>query len=84
MAEALTTKGARIYAAVPASQSWRLIALALVPPIAALLVQSLLWRWVNPFVWFLFYPAAFFSSWIGGKWGGILGTLLSERVCKFE
>jgi len=51
--------------------------LSLAPPLVALVLQSLLWPYVQPFVWFLFYPAVFFSSWIGGRTGGLLATLLS-------
>jgi PAS domain S-box-containing protein len=50
---------------------------ALLPPLAALTLQSLCWHWLQPFVWFLFYPAVFFSSWIGGLRGGLWATALS-------
>ena len=49
----------------------------MLPPVAALIVQSLFWAWLQPFVWFLFYPAVFFSSWIGGRRGGLWATALS-------
>jgi PAS domain S-box-containing protein len=54
--------------------------LALLPPAAAAYTQFLLWPWLNPFAWFLFYPAIVFSSWIAGKWGGVLSTLLSAAL----
>lgn len=50
---------------------------AMLPPLAALITQSLFWAWLQPFVWFLFYPAVFFSSWIGGRRGGLWATALS-------
>jgi K+-sensing histidine kinase KdpD len=53
------------------------IILALLLPCAALLLQWLLWRWISPFVWFIFFPAIFFSARIGGRWGGMLSTVLS-------
>lgn len=53
--------------------AWR----ALLPPVVALILQSLFWPWLQPFVWFLFYPAVFFSSWIGGLRGGLWATALS-------
>jgi len=40
--------------------------LAVSIPIAAFIVQSALWPALQPFVWFLFYPAVFLGSWIGG------------------
>lgn len=51
--------------------------LALLPPVLAFLLQALCWPWLQPFVWFLFYPAVFFSSWLGGLRGGLWATLLS-------
>lgn len=57
--------------------AWRTLVFPLLPPLAACLVQTLLWHWLSPLLWILFYPAVFFSSWIGGKWGGLLGTILS-------
>ncbi|MDB6117956.1 MAG: sensory box protein [Verrucomicrobiaceae bacterium] len=57
--------------------SWIPAPAALVPPVAALIVQWLCWSWLQPFVWFLFYPAVFLSAWIGGRNGGLWATLLS-------
>jgi len=51
--------------------------LALVPPLLALAIQWAFWSSIKPFVWFLFYPAVFLASWIGGlRWGSV-ATLLS-------
>ncbi len=53
---------------------------ALVPPLVALAVQWLCWSWLQPLVWFLFYPAVFFSSWMGGLRAGLWATALSTIV----
>ena len=57
-------------------RSW----LALLPPLAALAVQLLLWSLIQPYVWFLFYPAVFISSWIGGFRAGLGATALSTLI----
>ncbi|HWQ10169.1 MAG TPA: PAS domain S-box protein, partial [Holophaga sp.] len=36
-----------------------------------------LWPWINPFVWFLFYPAVFFCARFDGLRGGVVGAILS-------
>ncbi len=51
--------------------------LAVLPPVAAFLLQWLYWPYMQPYVWFLFYPAVFFSAWIGGPRAGMAATLLS-------
>lgn len=53
---------------------------ALLPPLLAWLLQTVFWSWLHPFVWFLFYPAVFFSSWIGGLRGGLWATFMSTVV----
>lgn len=52
-------------------------------PFIALLVQWQLWSFISPFVWFLFYPAVFFSARIGGLKAGIVSTLLSAAMVWF-
>ncbi len=54
--------------------------IALMIPLLALLLQWLLWSSIQPFVWFLFYPAVFVSSWIGGKRAGFAATALSALI----
>jgi K+-sensing histidine kinase KdpD len=54
----------------------RLVLAALLPLVACGL-QLLFWSAIQPFVWFLFYPAVFFSSWIGSVRGGLVATVLS-------
>lgn len=56
------------------------VLLALVPPVVALVLQWLCWPWLRPVALALFYPAAFFSSWIGGLRGGLAGTALSVAL----
>lgn len=55
----------------------RRIVLAALLPVVAFGIQSLFWSAIQPFVWFLFYPAVFFSSWAGGLRGGLVATGLS-------
>ena len=53
---------------------------AVLLPLAALGVQWLCWSWLQPFVWFLFYPAVFFSAWRRGLRGGLWATALSTLI----
>jgi len=46
-------------------------------PLAAFVLQWIFWEALKPYVWFLFYPAVFFSSWAGGKKVGIVATIFS-------
>lgn len=46
-------------------------------PFLALALQLALWSYITPFVWFLFYPAVFFSARAGGRFGGHLSTIIS-------
>jgi len=56
--------------------SLRLVLAGLIP-LAACGLQLLFWEVIQPYVWFLFFPAVFFSSWVGGRRGGLLATGLS-------
>ena len=49
---------------------------AILPPFVACGLQWLLWDYIDPYVWFLFFPAAYCSAWIGGLWGGLAGTAI--------
>jgi PAS domain S-box-containing protein len=49
-------------------------------PLAAFLVQWIFWSTIQPYVWFLFYPAVFFSSWLCGLRGGLLATATSTLL----
>ncbi len=46
-------------------------------PLAAFALQSLFWAAITPFAWFLFFPAVFLSSWIGGLPGGVVAMAIS-------
>ena len=54
----------------------RLILGALIP-LLAFVLQWLFWDTIQPYVWFLFYPAIFFSSWVAGMRAGLLATATS-------
>ena len=53
---------------------------AMVIPLAAFVLQWIFWDSIQPYVWFLFYPAVFLSSWIGGKKAGLTATALSTVI----
>ncbi|SFN94713.1 PAS domain S-box-containing protein [Formivibrio citricus] len=63
---------------LPARHVRLIFALAL--PFVALAAQWLLWDYFKPYVWFLFFPVAFFCAWIGGLFGGIGATLISTLL----
>ncbi|ACB34767.1 multi-sensor hybrid histidine kinase [Leptothrix cholodnii SP-6] len=46
-------------------------------PLVALAIQWSFWPWLQPFAWFLFYPAIFFAARLGGRIGAWLATALS-------
>ena len=56
------------------------LALALLMPFLTCGLQWLLWDYIRPFVWFLFFPTAFFSAWLGGVAGGLAGTVISALL----
>lgn len=60
--------------------SLRRTLLALLPPLGSLALQWVLWGLIRPYVWFLFYPAVFISSWIGGLRAGLLATVISTGL----
>lgn len=55
-------------------------ALATLVPFGALALQEAFWPAIRPYVWFLFYPAVFVSSWIGGLWPGLAATGISAAI----
>lgn len=57
--------------------------LALVVPFVALAIQLVLWPYISPFVWFLFFPAVFISSWLGGLRPGLGATVISAVLVWF-
>jgi len=62
--------------------TWRLL-LAIFIPFLAFLAQWLFWSAIRPYSWFLFFPAVFFSSWVGGFYGGLAATVLSTALATF-
>ena len=56
------------------------LVLVLVLPLAAFALQATLWTVIRPFAWFLFFPAVFFSSWVGGLSGGVIATVISTAL----
>lgn len=49
--------------------------LAVAMPLLACALQWLLWdAFIQPYAWFLFFPAALGSAWLGGWRGGLVGT----------
>jgi PAS domain S-box-containing protein len=61
------------------SNTIRLV-LASLFPLLAFALQWQFWSDIQPYAWLLFYPAVFFSSWLGGKWAGFLATVTSTIV----
>ncbi len=60
--------------------AWRGLAIAIALPCAALGLQWALWPWISPYVWFLFFPAVFFSARLAGFWGGMFSAALSAAI----
>jgi PAS domain S-box-containing protein len=59
---------------------YRRIGLCILIPLLALSAQWLLWDWIRPYAWFLFYPAVFLSAALGGLEGGLIATALSVLI----
>jgi len=59
--------------------TYRLILAALIP-LVAFGLQWFFWAAIQPYAWFLFFPAVFFSSWVGGLRGGLAATVLSTGL----
>jgi PAS domain S-box-containing protein len=63
-----------------AGWTWRRVLAALALPVAACVLQWTFWQQIQPYAWFLFFPAVFLSSWIGGAVAGLLATSLSTLL----
>ncbi len=61
-------------------QNWELLAYAIAIPVAAAALQWLVWPYLPPATWILFYPAIFLSAWIGGFCGGLVATLIAAAL----
>lgn len=58
----------------------RRLALGLALPVVALGLQWALWDYLQPYVWFLFYPTVFFAAVLAGLEGGIAATMASTLL----
>lgn len=56
------------------------IIFAILATMGTALFQWLFWDFIQPFVWFLFYPAVFFIARFMGFWGGIASTFTSVLI----
>ncbi len=60
------------------------LVLAMLIPLVACGLQLFFWAALQPHSWLLFCLAVFFSSWVGGRRGGLVATALSTvLVCYF-
>jgi PAS domain S-box-containing protein len=60
----------------PRSRALRLLAAAGVT-LGAALLQHLLWPWLQPYTWFLFYPTVVLAGALAGRAGALVSTALS-------
>ncbi len=67
-------------AATPDENRLSRLMLAVLPPLVALILQLALWPLLRPFAWLLFYPAVFFSSWLGGLRASLVATVVSVLI----
>lgn len=59
------------------------LALATALPFIAFALQSAFWAWIQPFAWFLFFPAAFFSARLAGLVGSAISTLVGAGLVTY-
>jgi PAS domain S-box-containing protein len=71
------TESARNPPETVATYSFRHLLTTTALPILAAGLQWLIWDAIAPYSWFLFFPAVFFSGWIGGLRGGLLATSIA-------
>ena len=62
------------------NKPWLRVAAAWLLPFGVCLLQLLLWPYVSPSRWFLFYPVILFAPWIGGLIGGLGATAWSALL----
>jgi PAS domain S-box-containing protein len=67
----------------PRRHSPKRLAVALALPFIAFALQWLFWDAIRPYIWFLFFPAVFFSSQVGGMTGGLAATFVSAVLASF-
>jgi signal transduction histidine kinase/CheY-like chemotaxis protein len=56
------------------------LALAVALPFFAFALQHAFWAAIQPYAWFLFFPATFFSAWLAGFAGGAIATVTSTLL----
>ena len=56
------------------------VLVATLSPLGAYAVLLLLWPFVSPYVWLMFFPAVLIAAWLGGFLSGIGATLLSTML----
>ncbi len=56
------------------------LAIAVLIPLVTGALEWLLWAYIDPHVWLLFYPAVFLSAVLTGLYGGIAATLVSTLL----
>ncbi|CAH1192389.1 Histidine kinase [Candidatus Nitrotoga sp. BS] len=56
------------------------LAIAVLLPFVACVVQWLLWDIFKPYAWFLFIPTVFLSAWVGGFVGGLVATVMGSLL----
>ena len=61
-------------------RNWLRLGAAILLPFVACGLQWLFWGAIKPYIWFLFFPAVFFSSQLGGMAGGLAATVLSALL----
>ncbi|QWV93159.1 PAS domain S-box protein [Geomonas oryzisoli] len=59
------------------------VVLALLLPFLACAVQWLLWNFLQPFAYFLFYPTVFLSSRLAGRRAGVAATVISALLAVY-
>lgn len=59
------------------------LALALALPLAGLGAQWLVWEYIDPLAWFLFFPVVFFSARLAGVAGGVGSAAISAILVEY-
>jgi two-component system cell cycle sensor histidine kinase/response regulator CckA len=55
----------------------------IVLPLGALAIQLVLWQYVQPGIWFFFFPAVFVSAWLGGIRMAVPAGALSAVLARY-
>ncbi len=74
---------APMFQASPATErsiAVRSVLAATLLPLAAFVVQLLIWQFLLPYAWLIFFPTVFLAAWLGGFASGVGATLLSTAL----